>query len=82
MESDIFNNPAIYFEAKAAEASITLDALCNRAGISRSTLTRWKNNSSAATFTSINKLQKALKKLSKSHIGATNNGKKRLVNSV
>lgn len=62
MES-ILENPALYFETKASEANISIDALCDEAGISRSTLTRWKSNSNGATFSSIKKLQKALTEL-------------------
>jgi len=65
MEFFISENPALYFESKAAEAGVSIDYLCDTAGISRSTLCRWKSNSNGATIASIKKLEEALKKLSK-----------------
>lgn len=59
----ILENPSLYFEIKATEANISIDALCDTAGLARSTFTRWKSNSNGATFSSIKKLQSALKKL-------------------
>jgi hypothetical protein len=52
---------ALYARAKAAEIPMYL--VCDRAGVARSTPSRWRSDKNGATTTSINALNDALSAL-------------------
>lgn len=56
-------NPALYIEQLAKDAGVHIDDACEAAGVSRSTITRWKNESTAPKFETFIKLQDAIKRL-------------------
>ncbi len=51
-----------HIERLALEAGLTIDELCEKAHVARSTLTRWKNGDSQPTLSTIKKFEAATTK--------------------
>lgn len=48
------------FFNRAAEHGVAMYLICDRAGVARSTPSRWKTNRNGATLTALNQLNNAL----------------------
>jgi transcriptional regulator with XRE-family HTH domain len=61
----ITDNPIHEIESRAREAGISLNKLCEEAGVARSTPVRWKRakNGNSPTLSVVRKLEGALERL-------------------
>ena len=56
-------DPVAALFARADAANITMQAICEEAGVAESTPSRWKGNPDSATMATIRKLDEALSRL-------------------
>lgn len=60
-----FENPVESLKARALESGVSINELCKAAKVARSTFVRWENESTSPTFSKIQELETALKRLNR-----------------